>query len=205
MIYAENVFICMVIPLGIAALFLKKGARSFCVALITGMVVCLLSAYVSGFFADYYSYDTRSAALFITIVTNPRRRLFGKIVDAKLQKTQLGFAVERRISELGLMPGIRLFNSVVMPDHVHLQLHLRAGLSEPLVALGRAIGAFKSLCAKDFHELTGESGSLWQQGYHDWICQSAEMIAAGRVSSMRSTIRATRSFCASSSSSSPQS
>ena len=66
MIYAENVFICMVIPLGIAALFLKKGARSFCVALITGMVVCLLSAYVSGFFADYYSYDTRSAALFIT-------------------------------------------------------------------------------------------------------------------------------------------
>jgi len=69
MIYAENVFICMVIPLGIAALFLKKGARSFCVALITGMVVCLLSAYVSGFFADYYSYDTRSAALFITPVT----------------------------------------------------------------------------------------------------------------------------------------
>ena len=130
-------------------------------------------------FRRFRGYDySRGAALFITIVTNSRRRLFGKIVDAKLQKTQLGFAVERRIIEMGLMPGIRLFNSVVMPDHVHLQLHLRAGLSEPLVALGRAIGAFKSLCAKDFHELTGESGSLWQQGYHDWICQSAEMIAA---------------------------
>ena len=76
------------------------------------------------------------------------------------------------------MPGIRLFNFVVMPDHVHLQLHLRAGLPNPLVTLGRAIGAFKSLCAKDFHELTGESGSLWQQGYHDWICMSEEMIAA---------------------------
>ena len=130
-------------------------------------------------FRRFRGYDySRGAALFITIVTNPRRRLFGKIVDAKLQKTQLGFAVERRIIEMGFMPGIRLFNSVVMPDHVHLQLHLRAGFSEPLVALGRAIGAFKSLCAKDFHELTGESGSLWQQGYHDWICQSAEMIAA---------------------------
>ncbi|MBR4257953.1 MAG: hypothetical protein IKQ17_02870, partial [Kiritimatiellae bacterium] len=44
--------------------------------------------------------------------------------------------------------------------------------------LGRAIGAFKSLCAKDFHELTCESGPLWQQGYHDWICVSEEMIAA---------------------------
>lgn len=130
-------------------------------------------------FRRYRGYDySRGAALFITIVTNPRRRLFGKIVDAKLQKTQLGLAVGRRIVEMGQMPGIRLFNSVVMPDHVHLQLHLRAGLSEPLVVLGRAIGAFKSLCAKDFHELTGESGSLWQQGYHDWICQSAEMTAA---------------------------
>ena len=130
-------------------------------------------------FRRFRGYDySRGAALFITIVTNPRRRLFGKIVDAKLQKTRLGLAVERRIAEIGLMPGIRLFNFVVMPDHVHLQLHLRAGLPEPLVALGRAIGAFKSLCAKDFHELMGESGSLWQQGYHDWICQSAEMIAA---------------------------
>jgi REP element-mobilizing transposase RayT len=130
-------------------------------------------------FRRFREYDySRGAALFITIVTNPRRRFFGRIVDARLQKTQLGLAVERRLIEMGQMPGIRLFNSVVMPDHVHLQLHLRAGLSKPLVALGRAIGAFKSLCAKDFHELTGESGSLWQQGYHDWICQSAEMIAA---------------------------
>ena len=130
-------------------------------------------------FRRFRGYDySRGAALFITIVTNPRRRFFGEIVNAKLQKMPLGLAIERRLVEMAQMPGIRLFNSVVMPDHVHLQLHLRAGLPAPLVTLGRAIGAFKSLCAKDFHELTGESGSLWQQGYHDWICQSAEMIAA---------------------------
>lgn len=127
----------------------------------------------------FRGYDySRGAALFITVVTNPRRRLFGEIVDARLRKTQLGLAVERRIVEMAQMPGIKLFNYVVMPDHVHLQIHLRAGLTTPLVVLGRAIGAFKSLCAKDFHELLGESGSLWQQGYHDWICQSAEMIDA---------------------------
>ena len=127
----------------------------------------------------FNGYDyTRGAALFITIVTNPRRRLFGEIVGARLLRTALGLAVESRLAEMAQMPGIRLFNSVVMPDHVHLQLHLRAGLQDPLVVLGRAIGAFKSLCAKDFHELTGESGPLWQQGYHDWICVSEEMIAA---------------------------
>ena len=111
----------------------------------------------------FCGYDySRGAALFITIVTNPRRRLFGKIVGAKLQKTPLGLAVEQRFAEMAQMPGIRLFNFVVMPDHVHLQLHLRAGLANPLVTLGRAIGAFKSLCAKDFHELTGEPGAaIW--------------------------------------------
>ena len=82
----------------------------------------------------FCGYDySRGAALFITIVTNPRRRLFGKIVGAKLQKTPLGLAVERRFAEMAQMPGIRLFNFVVMPDHVHLQLHLRAGLANPLV------------------------------------------------------------------------
>ena len=136
----------------------------------------------------FNGYDyTQEAALFITIVTNPRRRLFGEIAGARLLRTALGLAVESRLAEMAQMPGICLFNSVVMPDHVHLQLHLRAGLQDPLVVLGRAIGAFKSLCAKDFHELTGESGPLWQQGYHDWICVSEEMIAASTAIS--TTIR----------------
>ena len=61
----------------------------------------------------FCGYDySRGAALFITIVTNPRRRLFGKIVGAKLQKTPLGLAVERRFAEMAQMPGIRLFNFV---------------------------------------------------------------------------------------------
>lgn len=133
----------------------------------------------AGHFRRFQGYDySRGAAMFITIVVEPRRPLFGAIRDAKLVKTPLGEAVARRLQEIGEQPGIRLFNSVVMTDHVHLQLHLRAGQDEPLTVLGRAIGRFKSLCAKDYHEICGESGSLWQQGYHDWICQSKEMIAA---------------------------
>ena len=128
-----------------------------------------------GHFRRFQGYDySRGAAMFITIVVEPRRPLFGAIRDAKLVKTPLGEAVARRLREIGEFPGI----SVVMTDHVHLQLRLRAGLAEPLTTLGRAIGRFKSLCAKDYHEICGESGSLWQQGYHDWLCQSKEMIAA---------------------------
>ena len=133
----------------------------------------------AGHFRRFQGYDySRGAAMFITIVVEPRRPLFGAIRNARLVKTPLGEAVSRRLLEIGEQVGIRLFNSVVMTDHVHFQLHLRAGLDEPLTALGRAIGRFKSLCAKDYHEICGETGSLWQQGYHDWICQSQEMIAA---------------------------
>lgn len=133
----------------------------------------------AGHFRRFQGYDySRGAAMFITIVVEPRRPLFGAIRNAKLVKTPLGEAVARRLQEIGGQPGIRLFNSVVMTDHVHLQLHLRAGQDEPLTVLGRAIGRFKSLCAKDYHEICGEAGSLWQQGYHDWICQSKEMIDA---------------------------
>ena len=133
----------------------------------------------AGHFRRFQGYDySRGAAMFITIVVEPRRPLFGVIRNAKLVKTPLGEAVARRLAEIGNEPGIRLFNSVVMTDHVHFQLHLRAGLDEPLTVLGRAIGRFKSLCAKDYHEICSESGSLWQQGYHDWICQSKEMIDA---------------------------
>lgn len=133
----------------------------------------------AGHFRRFHGYDySRGAAMFITIVVEPRRPLFGAIRDARLVMTSLGEAVARRLREIGEFPGIRLFNSVVMTDHVHLQLHFRAGLAEPLTTLGRAIGRFKSLCAKDYHEICGESGSLWQQGYHDWLCQSKEMIAA---------------------------
>ena len=61
----------------------------------------------------FYGYDySRGAALFITIVTNPRRRLFGAIINAKLQKTPLGLAVDRRSAEMVQMPGIRLFMDI---------------------------------------------------------------------------------------------
>ncbi len=95
------------------------------------------------------------AAIFIIIVVEPRRPLSGAIRDARPVKTPLGEAVARRLREIGEFPGIRLSNSVVMTDHVHLRLHLRAGLAGLLTTRGRALGRFKSLCAKDYHEICG--------------------------------------------------
>lgn len=48
MIYVENILICIVIPLIIASFFVKGNARSFSVSFVIGMLVCLVSAYISG-------------------------------------------------------------------------------------------------------------------------------------------------------------
>ena len=160
-------------------------------------------------FRRFRGYDySRGAALFITIVTNPRRRLFGEIVEAKLRKTQLGEDVEKALlHEAGQTRGVRLYEHVVMPDHVHFRVYLEKGLVEPLKVLGGFVRRFKTWTTRcwklqaglatldengreklqsGFETLDGGGrlddraplGGLWQQGYHDWICQSKEMIAA---------------------------
>ena len=50
MIYSENILICIVLPLLIAVVFTRSDTRKFIISFVIGMTVCLLSAYVSGFF-----------------------------------------------------------------------------------------------------------------------------------------------------------
>ena len=49
MIYSENIFICIVIPLLLSLLFIRKEGFRFVLGLVIGMLVCLLSAYISAF------------------------------------------------------------------------------------------------------------------------------------------------------------
>lgn len=137
--------------------------------------------------------------MFITIVVEPRRPLFGAVRGAKLVKTPLGEEVEKTLVFLAFrVPGLRLYKYVVMPDHVHLRVYLEKGLDEPLVVLGGFVRRFKTWTTRWWKQQAGlaaldgrascggvgrpESraplGGLWQQGYHDWICKSREMIDA---------------------------
>ena len=49
MIYSENILICIGMPLLIAMFYARKSARYFTAACLTGMFVCLLSGYISGY------------------------------------------------------------------------------------------------------------------------------------------------------------
>ena len=150
----------------------------------------------------------KGASLFITIATAPRRALFGMVRGGAVVLSSLGEKVKEALEAMPrLNPGILLFGYVVMPDHVHFNCALLPGLREPLKVLGNAIRRFKNYTTKlaklslaiksdggfagfdgrpglgeasrfDGQTEFGQSGQLWQQGYHDYILLSREMIDA---------------------------
>ena len=50
MIYSENILICIAIPLLVILPFVSGSVRRFCIALMSGMFMCLLGAYLNSFF-----------------------------------------------------------------------------------------------------------------------------------------------------------
>lgn len=68
MIYIENILFCMALPLLLTLFFTRGTVRKYTIFLILGMVVCLLSAYVSSFFMTYYGVDSTITSIDITPV-----------------------------------------------------------------------------------------------------------------------------------------
>lgn len=153
----------------------------------------------------------KGASLFITIATEPRRVAFGSVNNGRVSLSPLGKTVAESLAALPrLNPGIRLYGSVVMPDHVHFNCCLSPGLDEPLKVLGNAIRRFKNYttasakrslavradqgpercsgaspdgrglpsASPDGRTVFGQSTQyhLWQQGYHDYLLVSRQMI-----------------------------
>lgn len=68
MIYIENIFVCLAIPLMLCMLFIGGRTRTFMLCMTAGMSVCLLSAYVNSFFMGHYGVSTTVAVIEITPV-----------------------------------------------------------------------------------------------------------------------------------------
>jgi RsiW-degrading membrane proteinase PrsW (M82 family) len=66
-IYAENIFICIAVPL-LISLFFAGGARRFIASFLTGTAVCLLSAYISGFLQIVSGMSVADTAVFLSPV-----------------------------------------------------------------------------------------------------------------------------------------
>ncbi len=65
MLYIENYYVCIAIPLCVALFFLRGKARRFCLFLIVGMTTCLTSAYIDEFLRQAAGMSVDEAAIYL--------------------------------------------------------------------------------------------------------------------------------------------
>ena len=76
MIYAENILICIAIPLIITMLFVRGNVRRFVATFLLGMGMCLLAAYISGFVNLKSGMGAEETAIFISPIVEELMKLF---------------------------------------------------------------------------------------------------------------------------------
>ena len=127
----------------------------------------------------FYDYS-RGASLFASISTEPRQRLFGEVAEGGVMKlSPFGREVFAAIEfTFAKAPGFTLYGHVVLPDHVHFRFYLAPGVANDQAAalINKTVGRFKSYTTHLYQTKYGGHGVLWQEGFHDWLCLSREMI-----------------------------
>ncbi len=75
MIYAENILLCIAVPLLVSLLFIHGSAKRFTGAFLVGMGVCLLSAYISGFVNTVTQMGENYTSIYISPVVEETMKL----------------------------------------------------------------------------------------------------------------------------------
>ena len=75
MIYAENILICIAIPLLVSLLFVRGEVRRYLAAFLFGMGVCLLAAYISSFLGDTVDMTENDTAVYLSPVVEELMKL----------------------------------------------------------------------------------------------------------------------------------
>ena len=126
-----------------------------------------------------YDYSA-PGAYFLTVCTHEKRCLLSRIpvgeelAPPAVRLTAIGGIVEKQVRQLpGRFPGLTVEHFVIMPNHIHLLLHLKQGpggaSSSPTVDIRHVLQAFKSITTVECHKSGICSGPLWQRSYHDHI------------------------------------
>ena len=113
---------------------------------------------------------------FVTICTKDRKKLLSEIVGTglpdgpQIQLTNYGHIAADRLEHMAeFYPDIKLEKYVVMPNHVHLLLHIMGTIpdegNEKIVnsKISKFIGTFKRFCNREW------DGNLWQSRSYDHI------------------------------------
>ncbi len=123
-----------------------------------------------------YDYDT-PGYYFITVCTKDKKKLLCDIVDhgvlegAEVYLTAYGKVAEKHLQAMGMFyEGLKVEKYVIMPNHIHLLIHIEGCGNEPLrmpvpanSKISRFVGTFKRFCNKEY------GVNIWQGRSHDHV------------------------------------
>lgn len=75
MIYAENILLCIAVPMIVSLLFIRGEVRRYVAAFLLGMGVCLIAAYISGFLNLVTGLGENDTAVFLSPVVEELLKL----------------------------------------------------------------------------------------------------------------------------------
>ncbi len=75
MIYFENILLCIAIPLLLAMIYIRGSTRRFLLAMIIGMITCLLSSYISGYLSLLSDMSAEESVLYISPIVEEIMKL----------------------------------------------------------------------------------------------------------------------------------
>ena len=143
---------------------------------------------------------SQAGAYYITVCTQERECLFGQVVDGQMQLNEAGRIVQAVWDGLSQFhDGIELDAFVVMPNHVHGIIVIRASVGAihelPVQAihespatpariadrrrmlLSKIVGRFKMVSGKEINFLRQTMGQpVWQRNYYEHIIRDEESL-----------------------------
>ena len=122
---------------------------------------------------------SQPGAYFVTLVTHRRATLFGRITDGRTELSRFGLILSNTVRELPkYYPTVELDEHVIMPDHFHAILWIRAvedGIKS--ADLMEIIRGLKSISARRINrERCSEGRPVWQRSFHDRVIRSEKML-----------------------------
>ena len=134
-------------------------------------------------------FDYGAGAYFVTICTHQRRCFLSHISVGALHEapaayvelTPIGKIVQAQIDLLpSRYPNLSVIHSVVMPNHVHLLLEIRAEralreapLRDKRSALSKVVGYLKMNSSKQIHTIAPNL-KTWQRSYHEHVIRNEQ-------------------------------
>ena len=104
----------------------------------------------------------------------------GDFRHAAVRHSSLGAVIYNEIANLHYnYPGVEIYDSVVMPDHVHFIIYIAV---KEKYHLGRLVAALKARCSKSWHKSCNlpeaqRPGAVFTSGFHDRISRNFNHLA----------------------------